>query len=868
MKARRIPEVIQSSAMDCGPAALAALLNGYGHRVSYPRLREVCQTDVDGTSIDTLEALAVRFGLHAEQIMLPSDCVFLKSTCSLPCIAVTTLPNGLTHFVVMWRERFGFVQIMDPARGRSWMRTDRFLSQLYEHQTVVDAEDWNDYARSDEFCASLTERLIGIGLSEPSAKARMAASLSDGGWQAIANLDAAVRMCHVLLRTSNTSRSGMEHQRLLDTLIDSPELIPDHYRQVIAVSGDEQTLMLKGAILVRVTGSSEPAADDEVVSQVTGHTQLSTPRRLFEVCRTLGSDQLMRSIAASAILIGLITFIEALVFRYLIGAQLPAELPALGLIALVVITPLVAAIALESGGVALSQTLGRRLDLNLRRKLLHKLPRMADGYFASRLVSDLAERGHAVGQIREISELTRRALVLTVRILLVMLGLAWLSPDALWLIGTAIIAALLIPFLIFPVLAERDLRARTHLGALARFYLDSLRGSEAIWAHGAGRSIEQEQEGLLLKWAQAVREFQRPSLLFELLQVLILISIGIALVLNALASALSQGTVLLVAYWAVFVPVLSRQLTDVLKQLPSLASVAQRVLELTDAPEENVGSSAEPRSPATEGATLDFQRLTIRRGDQSLIEDIELHIGSGERIAIVGHSGSGKSSFIGVLLGWHNPHDRDGTLLIDGEPANPESMAALREASVVIDPDLYLWNRSLFDNICYGLDSVGAAQLEAAIAGSELINDLENMEAGLATRSGENGSRLSGGEGQRLRIARGLVRPRPRLVLLDEPFLGMDSAQRLRMRTSVIDRFSGSTILFVSHNVSETLDFERVLVFESGRIVEDGNPRALLSRADSTFARMVAAEVTLQTRLRDGGIWHHRIVEGGVLRTP
>ena len=868
MKARRIPEVIQSSAMDCGPAALAALLNGYGHQVSYPRLREVCQTDVDGTSIDTLETLAVRFGLHAEQIMLPSDCLFLASTPSLPCIAVTTLPNGLTHFVVVWRARLGFVQIMDPARGRSWMRADRFLSQLYEHQTAVTADDWNDYAHSDEFKASLVERLISIGMSEPSASTRTAATLADGGWKAVADLDAAVRMCHVLLHTADSARSKPERQRLLDTLLDSPELIPDHYRQVVATSGDPQTLELKGAILVRVTGTSQPAADDPVVAQATGHPQPSTPMRLFDLCRTLGTEKLMRSIAASAILIGLITFIEALVFRYLIGAQLPAELPALGLIALVVITPLVAAIALESGGVALSQTLGRRLDLNLRRRLLHKLPRMADGYFASRLVSDLAERGHAVGQIRDLTELVRRALVLAVRILLVMLGLAWLSPDALWLITAAIVAALITPFFIFPVLAERDLRARTHLGALARFYLDSLRGSEAIWAHGAGRSIEQEQEGLLLKWAQAVREFQRPSLLFELLQILILIGIGIALVLNALESGLAQGTVLLVAYWAVFVPVLSRQLTDVLKQLPSIGSVAQRVLELTDAPEEDVGKATQPTSNASAGAALDFQGLTIRRGDQSLIEDIELHISSGERIAIVGHSGSGKSSFIGVLLGWHSPNDRDGTLLIDGKPANPESMAALRESSVVIDPDLYLWNRSLFDNICYGLDTVSAAHLEGAIAGSELINDLEKMETGLATSTGENGSRLSGGEGQRLRIARGLVRPRPRLVLLDEPFLGMDSAQRLRMRTSVIDRFSDSTVLFVSHNVSETLDFERVLVFRSGRIVEDDNPHTLLSRADSTFARMVAAERTLQTRLHSGGIWHHRVIDDGVLRAP
>ena len=117
-KRHRIPEVVQTSAMDCGPAALAALLNGCGIDVSYPRLREACQTDVDGTSIDTLEELAQRYGLAAEQVVLPSDFVLDVRNDNLPCIAVVTLPNGLTHFVVVWRRLLRGFEVRDPARGR------------------------------------------------------------------------------------------------------------------------------------------------------------------------------------------------------------------------------------------------------------------------------------------------------------------------------------------------------------------------------------------------------------------------------------------------------------------------------------------------------------------------------------------------------------------------------------------------------------------------------------------------------------------------------------------------------------------------------------------------------------------------------
>ena len=114
------PEVVQTSAMDCGPAALRCLLQGFGIAASYGRLREACQTDVDGTSIDTLEAVAGQLGLEAEQIMLPVDHVLLPEAQALPALVVVRHPNGVTHFVVAWRRHGPVVQVMDPATGRRW----------------------------------------------------------------------------------------------------------------------------------------------------------------------------------------------------------------------------------------------------------------------------------------------------------------------------------------------------------------------------------------------------------------------------------------------------------------------------------------------------------------------------------------------------------------------------------------------------------------------------------------------------------------------------------------------------------------------------------------------------------------------------
>ncbi len=166
-----------------------------------------------------------------------------------------------------------------------------------------------------------------------------------------------------------------------------------------------------------------------------------------------------------------------------------------------------------------------------------------------------------------------------------------------------------------------------------------------------------------------------------------------------------------------------------------------------------------------------------------MLAELDLTIDAGERVAIVGESGSGKSSFLGALSGWHTISD--GRFLIDGDEADAAQIQALRQHSALVDPETYLWNRELYANVLYGVGADATPAIDSVLDASELVFDLEKMADGLATRIGENGSRLSGGESQRLRIARALVRGNARLVLLDEPFSGMDADQRERMRRHV-----------------------------------------------------------------------------------
>ena len=223
-----VPEVVQSSGMDCGPAALKAFVEGYGVHVSYGRLREACQTDVDGTAIETLEEIANELDVPVEQVLLPTDLVLLEEARALPCIAVMRLPNGNTHFAVIWSNFAGIVQVMDPASGRRWMTRAQLLHELYEHTMPVPATDWREWASSEQGLSLVRKRLEALGVSKGKSQTLVAKALADPEWRTLAALDAAVRAVASMV-DAGACKSGGEAASVIATLLDKPGAIPVGY---------------------------------------------------------------------------------------------------------------------------------------------------------------------------------------------------------------------------------------------------------------------------------------------------------------------------------------------------------------------------------------------------------------------------------------------------------------------------------------------------------------------------------------------------------------------------------------------------------------------------------------------------------------
>jgi ATP-binding cassette subfamily C protein len=252
-----------------------------------------------------------------------------------------------------------------------------------------------------------------------------------------------------------------------------------------------------------------------------------------------------------------------------------------------------------------------------------------------------------------------------------------------------------------------------------------------------------------------------------------------------------------------------------------------RINALIDVPLEPVYPEKQNPFAGKRTVSVEMRDVSFAYGDgPPVLDHLSIRIPAGQHVALVGASGGGKTTFVQVLLGLYRP--KSGSVLFDGVPVEEIGLSLVRDNIATFLQHPALLNDSVRMNLTLGGEATDE-QLWDALEIAQLRQTIESMPGGLETVVGNRGVRLSGGQRQRLAIAR-MVLTDPAIVMLDEATSALDTVTEMRLHESLKPFLEGRTTIIVAHRLSAVRQAQRALVFENGRIVEEGGHEDLIER--------------------------------------
>jgi len=356
-------------------------------------------------------------------------------------------------------------------------------------------------------------------------------------------------------------------------------------------------------------------------------------------------------------------------------------------------------------------------------------------------------------------------------------------------------------------------------------------------------AAEHERE----QFAARAREVQRATLKTAAANALtqpvsqLIASIGLSVILS-LALLQARQNQSGVGEFAAFIAALLlltsrlRHLSELAQPITNALITAQGSLSLLDIPAENDRGTRELAECRGEIA---LQAVTLRYpgAEQPALDALDLRFAAGQTTALVGASGSGKSSIVNLLLGFAEPDQ--GQVLLDGAPIDELTRASLRRQFAVVSQDIVLFDASVADNIAYAQPR-DAARLEQALRAAHLWDFVQTLPEGLDTTVGANGSKLSGGQRQRLAIARALYKDAP-IWVLDEATSALDTESERAVQQAIEAWQGRKTLIVIAHRLSTIRSADCIHVLQQGRVLESGSHAELVAR-DGAYAAMVQAQ--------------------------
>lgn len=280
-------------------------------------------------------------------------------------------------------------------------------------------------------------------------------------------------------------------------------------------------------------------------------------------------------------------------------------------------------------------------------------------------------------------------------------------------------------------------------------------------------------------------------------------------------------------------------LRDIGQHVHHLQRAVNEMEEMVRLYDESLGVADAPDARALRivSGEVRFEHVTFCYAGHttSLYRDLNVRIAPGERIGLVGHSGSGKTTFVKLIQRLYDV--TGGRVLIDGQNVTQATQASLRSQIAIVQQEPILFHRSLAENIAYGRPGASLAQIEQAARLANAHEFISRLPRAYQTLVGERGVKLSGGERQRVALARAFLADAP-ILILDEATSSLDSESEALIQEAMDRLMFGRTSIVIAHRLSTVRAMDRILVFEQGRIVEEGNHAALLRRTQGRYRRL------------------------------
>jgi ATP-binding cassette subfamily B protein len=314
-----------------------------------------------------------------------------------------------------------------------------------------------------------------------------------------------------------------------------------------------------------------------------------------------------------------------------------------------------------------------------------------------------------------------------------------------------------------------------------------------------------------------------------------IIAVGVTLVMIFAADGVVQGgmslgdLVLVNAFMLqLFIPlnflgVVYRQIKYSLADMDLIFKLLEQGPEITD--------HAHAGELRLTGGAIRFEEVDFAyQPSRRILHGVEFSIGAGEKLAVVGHSGAGKSTLSRLLFRFYDVSG--GRITIDGQDIRQVSLQSLRAAIGIVPQDTVLFNDSILYNLAYGRPEATREEIEEAARVAHIAEFIGQLPEGYGTMVGERGLKLSGGEKQRVAIARAMLK-RPRILVFDEATSSLDTQTEQAIQETLREVARDHTTLVIAHRLSTVVDADRILVFEQGRIVEQGTHQELLAQRGS-----------------------------------